>query len=81
MPLVEKLAADRTIRATKDFASWTVEGWTSYLAQGAIAAPEQAPGETPADKRESYATVLARLVEALHPTAVLADRWKADAPP
>lgn len=91
IPALKGLAAKRasaTLGSTRDLAAWTVSDWVTFLEEDQvdnpgtpIGAPEYLPGEEESERIHYYAATLARIVEDMYPTAVLARRIEVDRPP
>lgn len=73
LPLVRLIQSERTqgrVTRLRDLASWTWDEWRGIIARTGV--PPDTPGETEAEKTDGYATQMARLVEAIFPTASVA---------
>lgn len=82
LPLVETLR-DEGVASTRALARFTREDWLERIrggrpGGGVVGTPPSIPGDDDEERQETYATVLAAIVEDAFPTAVLAARLAAD---
>ena len=77
-PLAEKLASREDVKSLKDLASMDREDWKIFLEQEDISPPDHVPGKNEAEKRENYALILSRIMEASYPTTYFSAGWHRD---
>jgi hypothetical protein len=75
---LQALFAHREITSIRDLAAWDADRWMRFL--DGRGAPDDIPGDTPAERVVAYARAITRIVEDIHPTATLRHRLERDRP-
>lgn len=73
--LVRVLQDTDGVAEARDLATLDTSDWEQLIQDGDVAIPDGIAGQTPAQRRHSYATALTHSIQAAFPTAVFAHRW------